>query len=291
MEAEELVRGAVELHTHSAPSRFPRCADDWELVEEASAAGMRALVIKAHEFSTVERAYLLRRRIRGIEVFGGIVLNHSVGGFNPAAVEMALTLGARIVWLPTTSSAHHQAFFQSIGKAFLSAGALRYESPGLQILDSRGRLRSEVEEIMELVRARDAILATGHLSPQEVRLVARAFLTRQHARLLVTHPDLNISSIPLEMQIELAQRGAFLEKCALALEPDWGERPIAEMAQSIRAIGPEHCVLVTDAGAAGMPAAPARLRHFVSQLLQAGVQEADIRRMAAHNPAQLLGLA
>ena len=36
--------------------------------------------------------------------FGGITLNQFVGGLNPWAVETALKMGEKIVWLPTVHS-------------------------------------------------------------------------------------------------------------------------------------------------------------------------------------------
>jgi len=107
----ELLRGAIDLHTHSAPSLFDRLLDDVGLAEQARDAGMRAVLYKAHEQDTTGRAALVRRAVPGIQAFGGLVLNHVAGGLNPAAVEASIGLGARMVWMPTMSAAHHIAFF------------------------------------------------------------------------------------------------------------------------------------------------------------------------------------
>jgi len=56
LSAPEWFRGAIDLHVHSRPSIFPRLLSDREVVEQAVIAGMRAVVLKAHEGSTVERA-------------------------------------------------------------------------------------------------------------------------------------------------------------------------------------------------------------------------------------------
>jgi hypothetical protein len=107
----ELLRGAIDLHTHSAPSFFDRLLDDVGLAEQARAAGMRAVLYKAHEQDTTGRAALVRRAVPGIQAFGGVVLNHAVGGLNPAAVDASIKLGARMVWMPTMSAQHHVGFF------------------------------------------------------------------------------------------------------------------------------------------------------------------------------------
>ena len=51
-----------------------------------------------------DAAYLARKDIPGLEVFGGICLSRAVAGINPAAVEeMAKMTGGwgRVVWMPT----------------------------------------------------------------------------------------------------------------------------------------------------------------------------------------------
>ena len=65
---------------------------------------MRAIVLKNHYESTAGLAYLVRKVVPDIEVFGGIDLNLTVGGINPAAVEhMTRVSGGwgRVVWMPT----------------------------------------------------------------------------------------------------------------------------------------------------------------------------------------------
>ena len=42
------------------------------------------------------------------KVFGSIALNSMVGGLNPSAVDLALAMGAKVVWFPTISAPHHQ---------------------------------------------------------------------------------------------------------------------------------------------------------------------------------------
>ena len=65
---------------------------------------MRAIVLKNHYDSTAGLAYLVRKVVPGIEVFGGIDLNLTVGGINPprSSTWRAVTGGwGRIVWMPT----------------------------------------------------------------------------------------------------------------------------------------------------------------------------------------------
>jgi Family of unknown function (DUF6282) len=79
-ESLELMKGAIEIHVHPGPSLFPRSVNDRELAEQARNRGMRAVVLKAHEESTVSRAKIANDGVEGISIFGSIVLNMYVGG-------------------------------------------------------------------------------------------------------------------------------------------------------------------------------------------------------------------
>src|SRR5207245_10448064 len=89
---------------HGDPESLARSIDAIDLARLAKARGMRGLVLKNHYEPTASLAYLVRKEAPGIEIFGGIDLNRSVGGVNPAAIErMVLVKGGygRVVWLPT----------------------------------------------------------------------------------------------------------------------------------------------------------------------------------------------
>ena len=65
--------------------------DDLEVARISKRYGLANVVIKNHVSSTAGRAELVNKIVKGISVYGGIVLNHSVGDINPSAVEsMAL---------------------------------------------------------------------------------------------------------------------------------------------------------------------------------------------------------
>src|ERR1044072_3485464 len=96
--------GVIDIHVHSDPDSVPRSIDAVDLARMAKERGMRGLVLKSHWEPTATMAYLVRKAVPGIEIFGGIDLNRSVGGVNPEAVErMAAIKGqwGRGVWTPT----------------------------------------------------------------------------------------------------------------------------------------------------------------------------------------------
>src|SRR5262245_61007107 len=171
----DYLEGAIDVHVHSAPDIDPRRFDDIELAREAARAGMGAVLIKSHQNSTVERAWLVSKVVPGIRVFGGLVLNETVGGFNPAAVRLALTLGAKQIWMPTRSALNHRRHHGQTG--------------GLTVFAADGTLLPAVEEILDAVAETDCILGTGHLSPEEVAVLVRQARAAGIQKFLVTHPE------------------------------------------------------------------------------------------------------
>ena len=100
----------LDLHIHTRPDVQPRMLDDIQAATAAKTAGMRAILIKSHVVPTAGRACIAERTVGGVRVFGALVLNQEVGGFNPAAVETAIRMGAKVIWMPMRSATnmHHR---------------------------------------------------------------------------------------------------------------------------------------------------------------------------------------
>src|ERR1700678_4650391 len=106
---ENPLAGVIDIHVHCAPDSTPRSIDAIDLARLASQRGMRGLMLKNHYQPTASLAYVVRKEVPGIEIFGGVDLNLSVGGMNPFAVEhMPATTGGfgRVVWMSTFVSEH-----------------------------------------------------------------------------------------------------------------------------------------------------------------------------------------
>jgi hypothetical protein len=273
----DFLRGAIDTHVHSFPDVVARKLDDIALVEQARAAGMRGLLLKSHVFSTAERAWLLSKLFPDFRTFGGIALNATVGGLNPAAVDAALKLGAVQVWMPTLSAANHRAHLGGNGS--------------LTVLD-RGRLRPEVVEILRLIAAQGAILATGHLSPAESEALIEAALEIGVGRVNVTHPEWPVTAMPIAVQRRLAETGrVYLERCFVATQPGApAPIPLAAIAAQIRATPLAQNIIASDFGMPQYAAPVEGLRMFAEQLLAAGFAAGEVAAMCQANPARLLKL-
>ena len=156
-----VVDGLVDFHIHSAPSIVPRHSADPETLAAARSVGVRTFVLKAHEGSSADRAQLL-----GPEVVGGVVLNSTVGGANPDAVEVAARLGARVVWLPTISSPAHKA---NDARPELQAHA-GVSFRAVPVVED-GALRPEWNEVLDVVARHAMVLCSGHVTIDEAVIV------------------------------------------------------------------------------------------------------------------------
>ncbi|MHB8670973.1 MAG: DUF6282 family protein [Acidimicrobiales bacterium] len=279
-----LLDGAADLHCHFGPDAHrDRSVDAIGAARDARAAGHAALVLKSHDHPTAALAHAVGQVVEGIRVFGGICCDREVGGVNPAAVEAALRLGAKIVWLPTLSS--HQDVLNGV------AARLGLPPTGLRVIDDDGALSAETLQVLDLVAEFEAVLATGHVTAEEHLAVARAFAGR--GRLLVTHATEELAGPNLSTAqcVELADLGATIELCAMTCLGALATRSVAELGATIAAVGPARCTLATDYGQKVNPRPAAGLAGFVDALWAEGMAEVDLRRMACDNPARLLGMA
>ncbi len=275
----DLLAGVIDVHAHVAPDSVARSIDAIDLAKLAKARGMRGLVLKSHWEPTASLAYLTRKEVPGIEIFGGIDLNVSVGGMNPEAVErMAKITGGwgRLVWMSTFDS-QNQVLFSKEHRTFIA-------------VSRDGQLLPETKKVIGTIAKYHLVLATGHNSPQEDLLLIREAKSQGVGQVIVTHAMM----APIQMSIKDMQQaaglGAFLEFAYNGLIGRYKEFTFADYAKAIQSVGAEHCILSSDMGGAANPVHPDGLVLFFEGLKKAGITESQIRVMAVHNPAVLLGL-
>jgi hypothetical protein len=268
--------GAIDMHMHAAPDVRPRKADAIELARQAAGRGMRAILLKSHWTLTADQAALVQKVVPEVRVFGGLALNLSIGGFNPAAVEAALQMGAAEIWMPTISAATESG-----------NGAGR----GLTILQD-GKISADVLEILPLIAEHDAILGTGHLSTGETLALVPAARQAGVQKILITHPEHPPVEMPPAAQEELRDRyGVLFERCLITTTLGHGLLPFEKLAEVIRRVGSETTVIATDFGQPDNLPPVDGLACFISHLRAHGFNEAEIRRMSRENPALLLGFS
>ncbi len=223
----EDLTGVFDTHVHTAPDVRPRKVTAYELCVAAREAGMAGVLLKCHHASTAMVAGSLREAFPGLRVMGSIVLNRAVGGLNAEAVEAAVRMGIREVWLPTLDAENERVYRGKPGT-------------GLTMFDEGGELRKELLEILEVVAEADVILGTGHLSAIEIEAVVRAGRERGVKKIFVTHPESNFQRLSIECQLRLRGEGLYFERCFAreGFSASW-----EAMAEGIRAVGVESTIL------------------------------------------------
>ncbi len=285
------MQGAVDVHVHSEPDLFPRIADDVGVARHAASLGLRAFSLKCHSERTTSRAYMTMQQVPGIQVVGGIVLNRAVGGINPEAVEAALQLGARHVWMPTVDAANHARTFGSTGAYDKQASTMaRSTDTGIEVFDADGKPIDGLLDVLDLVAQHRAILSTCHLSvPEIVRLVPAA-RERGVEKIMITHPFFKVPALDLETLRLLVDQGAYAEFGYCTVSPMWNHAALTRVVEAINSLGPERCILMSDGGQRHNPMPAECLRVFAQSVYESGVPENGVQRMIKNNPLDLLEL-
>jgi hypothetical protein len=292
--ARALVSGGYDTHVHVAPDVMPRRINDVDLARRFAEVGLAGFVLKSHYVTTAERATVVRTAVPGVDVLGAITLNGSMGGMNPAAVEIAGRLGARIAWMPTVDSRNQRTSTAGDlpGATPAMWGALQRDLQAhgivpdvVEVVDSDHTVLAPVRQVLQVLARHDMVLATGHLSGPEILAVVRAAREEGVRRVVVTHPEFTSQRLSVPVQRELAAQGALLERCFTT--PHSGKVSWSDLFDNIRQVGPEHSVLSSDLGQPFNPPVEDGLALFADRLLEAGFTEAEVHTMAVTNSRAL----
>ena len=278
-ESNRTLTGAIDIHVHSDPDSRPRSIDALEVARLSREKGMRGIVLKNHYDSTAGLAYIVRKEVPGLEVFGGIDLNLTVGGINATAVEhMTQVSGGwgRVVWLPTFD-AENQVRYSKEKRRSVS-------------VSRNGALLPELIEVISLIAKHELVLATGHVSSAEVLLVLAEARRQGVKSMVVTHamnPPI-LMTVP-QMQ-EASKLGAFIEFVGGSLANADAPARLDRFAAAIRQIGPTSTILSSDLGQKGNALPPDGFAAFIAALGAKGFTDSELDRMSKENPARLLRL-
>ena len=278
-ETLRLLAGSIDIHVHSDPDDRPRSIDAIDVAKLAKARGMRAIVLKNHYDPTGPLAYVVRKEVPGIEVFGGVDLNLPVGGINPVAVEhMTKVSGGwgRFVWM-STFDAENQVKYSRENRPFVSVAR-------------NGQLLPEVKEVIAQIAKNNLVLATGHVSPEEGLMLLREGKAQGVKNMVVTHALMAPVLMEVPQMQEAARLGAFIEFVGGSVVGADAATRIDRFADAIRKVGPEFCILSSDLGQRGNALPPDGFGAFLLAMKSRGFSDQELARMSKQNPARLLGL-
>jgi Family of unknown function (DUF6282) len=292
--AWQSLEGAYDLQVHVGPDVIARRIDDIDCAREFLAHGMRGFVLKSHYLQTGERAQVVTKAVPGIKAHGAVTLNHSIGGLNPVAVEIAGRSGCKVVWMPTVDAENETAgrldggteklpFWATIQRELAADGIA---PPPLSVLDASGQVTEPARRCLERIARHNLILATGHLGRREIFALVRAAGEMDVRKVVVTHAEFPSQNLTGDEQKELADLGAVIEHCfttTYTAKATW-EATFA----NIRKTGVFRTMISTDLGQTVNPPVAEGFAMFAQHLLDAGFSVDEIRTMAVTIPTRLV---
>jgi len=285
---QKLLEGSIDVHIHSSPDIFPRIMNDIDLAQTAKQEGMHAILIKSHVVITADRAEIASQQA-DFPVFGAIALNLPVGGLNLEAVEVALKMGAKEVWMPTIHASHYVAQKDHVPTL---AKAVKEGVKGIYLLNEDGSLKEELYPIFKKIAEYDVALGTGHITLQEAKKVVKEAAKVGVEKIIVTHPLATFVNYSNEDMKEALDNGALFLEHVFNDVTRQVAYPITQkkIADAIRAIGAKYIVMSTDSGQWLNPIPAQSMGIYIKDMLDLGISEDDVRTMVSTNPARMLGL-
>jgi Family of unknown function (DUF6282) len=292
--AWKCLEGAYDLQIHVGPDVITRRIDDIDCAKEFLGRGLRGFVLKSHYIQTGERAQVVTKAVPGIKAFGAVTLNHSVGGLNPVAVELAGRSGCKIVWMPTVDAQNETAgrldggnaklpFWAKIQRELAAEGIA---PPPLSAIDSSGELVDAARRCLERIAKHNMILATGHLGRREIFALVRAAKGMGIKKVVVTHAEFPSQSLSGDEQKELADAGAVIEHCFTTTYTN--KAPWETAFANIRKTGVSRTLISTDLGQTINPPVAEGFAMFAQRLLDAGFSQDEVKTMAVTIPTRLV---
>jgi hypothetical protein len=279
---DELMVGAIDTHIHPAPDAYAaRPFDDVQLGIQACEMEMGAVVFKGHSFPTVRTARIADRIVgewadthgkNRTRILGGAVLNYNIGGLNPEAVESVAGLGGKFIWTPNIDSSHQRKITGAEG--------------GIEVINDKDKVVPELLEIFNLIAKHDLVLSITHHSTKERFIMVDAAVEAGVKRIEICHPTAPVTKMNIDQMKVLAKKGAYLGIYCVNFAPPLFS--IGETIEVIQAIGPDHFVLGTDLGNWRVPPPAINYKIFLGLLLERGITETDIRKMAKKNAEALI---
>lgn len=274
----------IDMHVHSNPDIRKRAYTDIELMEAGVRVGARAVVIKSHHGTTMDRAFLVNEFNRIVHkgdndfhLIGSITLNMAVGGLNSMAVEAALKLGAKVVWLPTTHAVNQLAKDGKTG--------------GVECTRD-GKVVEPLKEIFKMIKDYDVVLGTAHLAPSEIFIVVEEAKRMGIDKIVITHPEFHIVGMSLKDQIRITKEyDVYLERCYA--QPMGGgvyKSNLEDNLLAVKEVGYKNILISTDGGQVENPNWELALEECLQYFADNGVPEEHIHAMTRTLPAKLLNI-
>jgi len=291
MDLEHIIKEAIDLHVHVGPDIIPRKHNPITLFKEQKGK-VKKICIKSHCYSTVSWAKAINETFDTDFLVGSVTLNNFVGGVNLDLlyVDANISKTPFIVWLPTLHSENQLRKSEwEVRKEWVADPNFRPRQSKkvkpVKIFEN-GKITEKALGLLNFVKDSECILATGHVSWQESEAIVEKAFSIGVKKIIVTHPIYQLIHMPVDVQKRLAEMGAYIEHSYVMHSID--KIGIDEIANQIKEVEPEHCILSSDVGQTFSPSPDKALYNFADSLIKEGLTHDEIYQMMVKNPETLI---
>jgi hypothetical protein len=215
-------------------------------------------------------------------------------------IKAAVEGGILGMWMPPVTSAW--SIFRLGGRGAWFDKTRGYDDPvpptawedarktGIYVLDDHGRLLPAIRDTVRLCADHGVALSFGHLSPQEMDALAEEIGAVGYRRAFIDHPFSEVFELDVPKMTRWANAGVRFALTWDELSPLLGVDP-QDMVAAIRAIGPEHFMLSSDAGIPLLPQTVEAYRLLAAMLRAYGMTEVEMRQLMTGSAKEMLTLS
>ena len=298
------VKDAIDIHCHAHEGQ----QDPYDLARRASLAEMKGLLFKSIPGEDPVKAtrdvqedvnrWADKEGVTPITCWAGYVCGRQTAPVSAKTVREMIDRGVTAIWLPVFNHAITLSTVGTYRRVIDGSNANGWHGPlpwdkavelGHYNLAENGELKSEVKEIVHICADRNVALFFGHATHKEIYKLAEEVEKVGLKRAVIDHPFSPFLNVSPEMMKELSPVGIFFNFTFDELSPLLGVDPQI-MYNTIRAVGPEHFTLSSDAGEPLFPDSVEAMRLVRGYMEAFGLNQKELYTVCTKNPAKVVGL-
>ncbi len=298
------VKDAIDIHCHAHEGQ----QNPFYLAKRASQAAMKGLLFKSlpgedpakmvREIQDETNRWAETEKVAPVKCWAGYVCGRQMTAVSPLVVREMIDSGVAAIWLPVFT---HAITFHKAGayRRFIDgnnaegwAGPMPWEKAlalGHYNLDDKGELKSEVREIIRICADKEVALFFGHSTPKESYKLAEEVDRVGLKQSVIDHPFSPFINLSADDMKEIRKAGVLFNFTYDELSPLLGVDPQI-MYNTIRAVGPEHFTLSSDAGEPLFPDSVEAMRLIRGYMEAFGLTQDELYTLCTTNPAKVVGM-
>jgi hypothetical protein len=298
------VKDAIDIHCHAHEGQ----QNPYDLARRASLAEMKGILFKSipgedpaksvRDVQEDVNRWAENEGVEPIRCWAGYVCGRQMEPVSAKIVREMIESGVIAIWLPVFT---HAITLSTVGtyRRFIEGndvagwtGPIPWDKAlklGHYNLDDRGELKAEVREIIRICADRGVALFFGHATPKESYKLAEELDRVGLERTVIDHPFSPFINLSPDQMKELSKSGILFNFTFDELSPLLGIDPQI-MYNTIRAVGPEHFTLSSDAGEPLFPDSVEAMRLIRGYMEAFGLTQDELYTVCTRNPARVVGI-